>query len=62
MSIIKDSISSNTFICVRNLNSIQLFDKLTLEQVKKLLPLFSNSKLITQKDLIYYQIPDLYQH
>ena len=62
MSITKDSISSNNFICVRNFGSTQLVDKLTLKQAKKLLPLFSNSKLVTQKNSIYYPIQDLYQY
>lgn len=62
MSITKDSISTNKFMCIRNFNSVQLVDELTLKQVKNLLPLFSNSKLVEQKDLFYYQIPDLYQY
>lgn len=61
MSITKDSITTNKFICVRNFGSTQLLDELKLEQVKKLLPLFSNSKLIRKKDSIYYPISDLEQ-
>lgn len=62
MSITKDSISLNSFMCVRNFDSTQLIDELTLKQVEKSLPLFSNSKLVAQKDSIYYPIHDLYKY
>ncbi len=55
MFVSKDYTNPNNFICVRNFNQTQLFDEITLEQVKKLLPLFLNSKsIIVSEELKKY--------
>jgi len=54
----KNQYDENNFICKRLFGKINLVNNLTLKQVKILLPLFSNSKLI-QLYHSYYIIIDL---
>jgi hypothetical protein len=63
MSVTKDYTNPNKFMCVINFDQANEFHEISLDQVKKLLPLFSNSKsngISNKLKNIYYEIPDLF--
>jgi len=63
MSISKDYTNPNKFMCVINFDQANEFNEISLNQVKKLLLLFSNYKLngfSNKLQNIYYEIPDLF--